>query len=327
MTRTVVRVVGWVSLSGTLLVAAGHTVYYLYYWEWVRAQMAATLAVGALVVAGIWMLLNRLDRFEDDLRQRIGEVESRLWPPEHPSAGSRDSVPVPAREIEFPWLAPVFAPVREHVLVPLALVAGLSPAVEPKPGVFIPVLLGTGLLASVAAGLIERTATTVHRSAIVPPATDPGRLRAPDPDEPLDRIGTASLTGSADPGRKIYGFAAGAGALFVAVVAGLWSTAHYTPEPWAQGRTELLVEVSSRSGTADSAADTLAVVAQYCARNSIAGVGVEGVRPAAGRSAWVVLTPVLDEQARRRFRGCLVDATLFRHRLTVTGTVLVPADR
>jgi hypothetical protein len=44
------------------------------------------------------------------------------------------------------------------------------------------------------------------------------------------------------------------------------------------------------------------------------------------RASRGVVSPLLDDEAQRRFGGCLEDANLDRNRLVVTRTVLVPAE-
>jgi hypothetical protein len=317
MIGTAARTLAGTCLFGTLLVAGGHTIYYLYYWEWVRAQIAATFTVAGLVIGATWLILYRLDRLERAVLRLATRPEPSRSTPEPRSSGPRAEAE-PAGRLEFPWLAPSFAPARHRILLPLALVAGGMPVVhEPELGVFIPVLLGAGLLASVVAAVIERTATAVNGrngAAVNGSNGTAGNGRA---DAAVKKIG-----------RKGNSFPALAGFVTaVLVVPGLWWTAHYSSPTWHEGRTEMTVEVASHSGRPVPVAEVLDVTARYCALNAITGVRVERVRPDPAEAATVVLTPVLDEQARRRFRGCLEDGTLFRYRMTVTGTVAVDGGR
>jgi hypothetical protein len=65
------------------------------------------------------------------------------------------------------------------------------------------------------------------------------------------------------------------------------------------------------------------------ARTAISGAQVVGVESRTATGAALVRSPLLDQEARRRFEGCLEDANLTWHRLTVTvtvtGSVLAPA--
>jgi hypothetical protein len=307
VTRQAARFVAGASLLGTLLVAAGHTIYYLYYWEWIRAQIAATFTVAALVIGAAWLILLRLDRLEQEVL-RLGAQQIRPLTPATNRPTGLGSADDSVNRLEFPWLDSSFAPTRHRAVEPLALAAGGMTAInDPSISVFIPVLLGAGLLASAAAGVIERTATAVHRppvDRIVPERAVEGRRHR------AAVLGTFVLAGMA-----------------ALVIPGLWWSAHYAPEPWREGQTEMTVQVSSRSNAQIPVAETVEVTARFCTRNAIEGVRVERVLPDTADTAKVIVSPHLDEQAQRRLRGCLIDATLFRHRMTVTGTVLVPASR
>jgi hypothetical protein len=53
---------------------------------------------------------------------------------------------------------------------------------------------------------------------------------------------------------------------------------------------------------------------------------VERVDPRAADTAVLVVSPLLDEQAKRRYGGCLQDANLDRHRLRIVDAVHVPTS-
>jgi len=280
------------SLLATLLVAGGHSVYYLYYWEWVRAQIALTAFVAALVVGATTLVLRRIDRAE---RAIIGRLEGLAAAPPDPGRAAPAAAPG-TTEPDFPWLAPSFGPGRDVVAGPVLLAAaGISVAAPqpPRSAVFIPVLLGAGLLVSVLAGLVERAATRLRAGAV------PRRTA---------------------PAARVVAVAVVAGLL----AGGLWSTSHYRTSESVAGHTELLVDVDSKSVPAPPE-ETVGTVARYCARNAIAGVDVRAVSPDPPDRALLVVSPALDEQARRRFGGCLEDAVLFRHRLEVVHVTVVPA--
>jgi hypothetical protein len=307
-TAGTVRVAGLLAgfaLLGTLLLAAGHVLYYLYYWEWVRAQIALTVLVAALVIGATTLVLRRIDRAEQAVHARLDELAARLaaTPAPAPAVAAPQPPAVPlapeppaAAEPRFPWLDPALAPGREALAAP-ALLAATAPATpaEPRLAVFIPVLLGAGLVVSVVAGLVEVISTRWH---------DARRART----------------------RSTAREAAAVAVVTAVIGAGLWTTAHYDPPPPAAGRTELVVDVDSKSAPAPPAA-TVDVVGRYCARNAISGFRVAEVRPRTGDTAVLVVTPMLDPQSRRRLGGCLEDAVLFRHRFRVVGTSAVPAGR
>lgn len=294
MIANLLRIVVRLTLAGTLLVAAGYTVHYLYSWQWQRAQIALGATLAALVVAATGVVLGRLDRLERDLGRRLDRLETSAIPggPTVAASGSgpgRDAAPRDPEAPDFPWLDPAAS---RMIAVPVAAGAAAA-AGEPRAAVFIPVLLGAGLLVTVVAGLVERVAA---------------RLNAPRP--PRARVVALDV--------------AVVVVLTAAVTAGVWRSAHYRPERLGEGRTVLAVDVRTKAAPVP-AVDTVGTLARYCARTAISGVQVVGVETRTETSAALVLSPLLDQEARRRFEGCLEDANLSGYRLSVTGSVLVPA--
>jgi hypothetical protein len=295
MNITLVSWLGRLVLAATMFVAGGHFIYYLYHWEWVRAQIAGVAFIAALVIAATLVVLARLDRMERRICQRLDAIQAV-------DAGTvRNSTPVEITADDngmpdFPWLAPEFSPPRHRALLPMALLAPLALSFEnPQQGVFIPVLLGAGLALSVVAGLVERTSASAHRA-------------------PAGRSLSLLLKGVL-VGLALVGLGIG----------GIWWSAHYRPAPFGDGVTEMTVQVSSQ-GVVRPAAETVEVMGRYCARTAIKRVEVQEVRPSSADSAVLVVSPMLDEQGQRRFAGCLQDANLDQHSLNVTDTVLVPRE-
>jgi hypothetical protein len=286
-------------LVTTMIGAGGHTFYYLYYWQWQRAQIAGTLFVATLVIGATSLLLSRVRQLEREISRRLTEASDDL------AATAISGTPVPtttgsdgAAPVSFPWLAPEFSPSRYQALVPAMLAAALA-ATTPRPdvAVFIPVLLGAGLLVSFVAGLAERTATAVNTRTT--PAV--GAIR-----------------------RLVIGVMVTFLIVGVAM-AGIWWVAHYRPVALGAGTTVITVQVSAQAAPRP-AEEAVEIVGRYCARNAIEGVVVRRVEPAASGTAVLVVAPLLDEQAQRRYGGCLQDANLEEHWLTVTEIVLAPGD-
>jgi hypothetical protein len=175
-------------------------------------------------------------------------------------------------------------------VTPLASVLG----VPPEPSVFIPVLLGAGLAVSLVAGLVERTAAAVHSGP--------------------SQGGNRGMV----VGVLVAVLAAGGG------TAAIWYAAHYRPTVLGDGTTEITVEVATKEAPGESPEQTVEVMGEYCARTAISGVDVERIVPATADTAVLVVSPLLDEEALRRYGGCLEDANLDQHRLTVAGSALVP---
>lgn len=105
---------------------------YLWRWEWNRALIAGVLFVAAEVAMAGAMILSRLRRIEDRLQAPDPAVLARI----------RETAP-PARD-HFEWLSPKSG----------------------RLGVFVPVLIGMGVVASGLAWLIERLARATAGPAL-----------------------------------------------------------------------------------------------------------------------------------------------------------------
>jgi len=157
-----VRRLAIVVLLVTLLVSTWYFLAYLAWWEWNRALIAGVIVIAAeigLVALVLLSRLDRLDRTHDD-HARVERIKARLEA--HPD----DPQP-------FAWLR------RPDQL-----------------NVFVPVLLGAGLIVSSAAWVLERIARLTARSGttdalsrdlatLAPP--DGGFLGGDDPIELLQR--------------------------------------------------------------------------------------------------------------------------------------------
>jgi hypothetical protein len=119
-------------LGGVTLAASGaYTFVYLYRWEWNRALMSAAIFVaaevavmGSVLAERLKSISKRLDARDDDARQRADRI--------------RETAP-PAR-VSFDWLAR-----PQHM------------------NVFVPVLMGAGVLMSGLAWIVERVARATVR--------------------------------------------------------------------------------------------------------------------------------------------------------------------
>jgi hypothetical protein len=299
MIRLVARLVGWFSLTGVLVVAGIHTVYYLFIWEWVRAQIAGTAFVAALVVMATVILLERIRRLEERLvsltaRGAIGEPQR--------------AEPVP----EFPWLSAgpeAIRSVSTRPAIAVAVVIGLA-AASPRTAVFIPVLLAAGVVVSVLAGAVERLAVFLYG----------GPRPRPDGDRAVSTTTALRERRGALIALPLVGAAVTAG-----LIGGLYWVAHYWSDPIGQGVTRLTVQVETKGPTGHTVG-TVQTLGRYCALNTGIGVRVVGVDRRTADSADLRVAPLLDEDARRRYVGCLEDSILEWHRLDVTATQLVPAE-
>jgi len=301
--RNVASVTVWLALTAVLLVAGGHTVYYLLQWEWVRAQIAGIAFVAALVVSATLVLLTHLRALERRLDALV--QAAALTAPGVPAGSGPASLAatstVPEPRPDFAWLRPTGG--WSGLSLPLLALLAFR---DPAPAVFIPVFLATGVAVSVVASGVERLAAHRH-AAVTSAAGGPGVVTRPR--QVSSRAAVAVPLG---------------GVLMVgAVIGGLWLTSHYWSAPVGQGTTTLVLEVE-RNGRDSTDVDVAEAVGRYCVLNSGVNVRFGSVAPVPEGGALLRVTPLLDEDAQKRFGGCLEDAVLDRHQLAVTDVRLAP---
>jgi hypothetical protein len=154
---------------------AVYTLLYLYRWEWHRA-----------IVAGLFLVVAEVALATAAVLQRLGALERRLTETVAAGRGSA-AEPSPA----------VFERVREAAPAPRPPFAWLAPdRVSDRFGVFLPILLGAGVLASAAAWAVESLARATagpaleRRLAFRLAAFDlpAGGLLGPSPASPATRV-------------------------------------------------------------------------------------------------------------------------------------------
>lgn len=129
---------GMTMLVLTALVAAGYTMYYFALWEWNRAMVTGMLLLAVEVALAVVFILRRLERLEPDRDGPAGGTT-----PDRPAISTaQDATPA------FAWLA-------------------TPPPGGNTYGVFIPILMGSGLLVSAVTWLLQRVSerTADPRSA------------------------------------------------------------------------------------------------------------------------------------------------------------------
>lgn len=143
-------------LGGAALLASGlYVLVYIYRWEWHRALIVGVLFLGAEIGLATALLLRRLRRLEDQARASLRQA----GPDPQVLARLRDARGVPASGDHFAWLAPT----------------------DGRLDVFIPVLLGAGVVVSALAWLVERAAGAAGGAdAEHDLATDLRRIAFPD---------------------------------------------------------------------------------------------------------------------------------------------------
>jgi len=122
----------WLVGAATVLASGSYVFIYLYRWEWHRALLAGALLVGAEVAVGIALVLRRLPAPGSSSPHSAAAAEP------DPAVQARLREAVPRRDY-FEWLT----------------------AGQGTSNVFIPVLLGGGIVVSALAAVVERAASAV----------------------------------------------------------------------------------------------------------------------------------------------------------------------
>ncbi|MEV7137861.1 hypothetical protein [Streptomyces tauricus] len=292
--------------GGAAAAGAGtYVVVYLYRWQWQRAILCGVLLlVVEVLLLGI-VLLGRLARIEERMRdadRRQEDVLARLREKEAPASTGGD---------RFRWLDDEPA----------------SPTY-----VFVPVLMVTGVLLSGLAWLVQRiAAATARPTAERRLAGRLSVLAAPDPDGGTDLDDLPPPGAPRDRARTLRVLAAGVvgSALLAAFVVGLADLTQTREEEASDSEaTSLLLRVDMRG--ADMTAERQSLAARQLwerCRDSTsvplnrASLGELGDGLFAG-----VVRPALGDHDRMRLRGCLEDTGLDRTRLTVVGIGDADAD-
>ena len=356
--RRIVYVFGGLAAAG----AATYLVVYLYWWQWQRALICGVLLLVVEVMLFGNVVLGRLARIEQRLRdsdRRQRELAARQ---EDVLARLRSASAEP-EEARFRWLE--------------------GPA--DRTYVFVPVLMVTGVLLSVLAWVVQRIASATARPAerrlagrlavlAAPDPVDPGDPASPgflddlsgpygtygpyrpyrpgnlhDPDDPEDPASAHDFHGSEDlddlddlddlppvpgprtsPGRvaRTSAVAVVGGALLAALVVGLAELTQTREEENGNEATSVLLQVDLRGGDLTPERRSLAAqqVWERC-RDSTSVPLRHATLGELGDGVFVgTVRPALTEHDRMRLRGCLQDATLERAHLTVVAIGDADAD-
>lgn len=291
----IARIAALVLVVAVMLTAGLYVLVYLARWEWNRAIVSGVFFLAALIVLSTILVLRGLRRVEDRLRRgertRVRSVIAE--------EGNRRA----ARR--FDWL-------REP---------------PDRLSVFIPVLLGAGVLLSSAAYVLERLAGAVAGLTL-----DRRTARLVTPDLPLgDGSAGPVIVAAAPPSSWRRRLGLGALLAVSAVVIGLAVDAigdvtQSRPEvPVFAGTTVLELDIDQRGDVhaPEEVAASLWVACRNWLPPEVAAVRIEGLGPDA---AVLVLDRRLGEIHRRRFTGCLEDLTLDAVLAEITSIESSPAS-
>ena len=281
-----------------------YLIVYLYRWQWNRA-----LITGILFLATEVLLIGRL------VLQRLRTIEDRLAvPPPVTSAAPAD----------------VHRTLVDLRPVPTDRFAWIRESATTRTNVFLPVLLGAGVLASALAWAVEAVARRTARPAMEHALVDAlGPLAFPTG----GFLATGSVPARSAP-RRSPGAWAGLGIAAVVVVVGIGvavdvvaDATQTRPDRLEEGVTTI-VDVHLRGARASErpeahAADLFAACRSVFSRD----VPTAAVLGRGGGRVRVVLDSDIGSYGRERLEGCLQDTTLDGLQAVVTEVIAVPPPR
>lgn len=289
-----------VALASAVATAA-YTIVYLYRWEWHRALMAAVFLVVAEVALAAVAILRRLSALD----QRLDTL----------AAGS------PA-----PEAVDVLQRVRETAPPPRPVFAWLSPQ---GTNVFLPILLGAGVLASAVAWMVETLARATARPALERRlATRLGALALPAGGllQPAPAVTQPAVT----PGRapRVLARAALTVALICGIGLGIDELADATQTRMHRSRAgvQTVIELQLQGQLAAAIPERVVTsLWQGCAGTLRRNLGDPVVTHLGDSRFRLVLPADLGVSTSRRIHGCLEDAALDRVQATVVSLTSTPA--
>ncbi|MDQ3570206.1 MAG: hypothetical protein M3396_06215 [Actinomycetota bacterium] len=274
---------------GAMVASGLYLFVYLYRWEWHRAVIAGVLFLMAEVALMGSAILDRLRSIERRLDTSQGGAGD---PPGKPAASSddilarlEDSAPEP--KVNFEWLS--------------------------RPGgtsVFVPVLLGAGVVLSGVAWVVERLARLTAR-----PALERGlSLQLSRFSLPAGALWGASPPAPARRRSLAPHVAAAAVALVLGSVGVDWlgDLTQDRPDVVLADRESSVVISASAKGPARSSVEATQALWGACTTQLGAGFQVLSMAEAGPGAVEVVVRPQIGRYAERRLRGCIADGSADR---------------
>jgi hypothetical protein len=284
-----------VAVGTTALLASGVYVFvYLYRWEWHRALLAGIIFIAAEVGVGVMMVLDRLRRIErqlegaataDDLDRVLRHVQEAAPPARAP----------------FPWLA----------------------GEADRLSVFVPILLGAGVMLSAVAWGVERLARATAGPVLerglalrlMPLAFPEGSLTG----APVTTPSMGANTQSWRRGARAVGVTLLLGVVTAAAVDGLADLTQDRPDgaPAAGAVSVITLEVSSKAHYNDGGTLAVANTVWHSCTSQLRRHKVPRMVDLGGGHVEAQVSPALGPNALARLRGCLDDATVDRLQINV----------
>ncbi len=284
------RAVGLILRLGTwvvLLVSGAYVLVYLYRWEWNRAFISGLFFLTALVSLTTGMVVRSLQQ----LSGRIDRLEARTRGIDQTTLTIGRSNAAHASR-HFKWLR------------------------EPPQGfgVFVPLLIGAGALLSALAYVIERlagaiagtTVDTVTARLLTPDAgLDPGRTDDEPGEGPTRRTGRHPLGLLVQVAAAAVGAAVLIGTIFI-----IRDATQNRTEPGAeQGTTYVRLDISQRGG-AEPAEEIGEALWIACQTRLPHDASIGEITQLDDDTVELIVQQGMGPLGRRRFFGCLEDATL-----------------
>lgn len=292
-----------------LLTAAAYMVVYIARWEWTRALISASVLTAMLSIVSTVLVLSRIGELTTLVRtattlhdeappaERIGTSRATG------AAGDTDR-PTPTAAASTSMADALRGAGRTHADRHFAWLRDTD-----RTGVFIPVLLGAGMIVSAIAWLVERLSGALAGATLDRRLADEIPLDLPltdRPERPVPIIRTR-------PTRTSKATAVLTIVAVLMLAFGIEMTRRVTQsneaENTAAGTTSIVLDV--RSSPPRDAADTATVLWSVCARQLDEAPAITAIA-AAGRLVAFKVDRSLGRTAQRRVMGCLEDFTLDR---------------
>jgi HAMP domain-containing protein len=278
----IARRLAYVMLAMVIAASGAYLFIYLYRWEWNRAVIAGIFLIAAGMALAAGMLFERMNRIEEKI-EALGRAQH-----EETLAAIRDTAPEPKER--FKWLS----------------------GSGDQMSVFVPVLMGAGVVFSGIAWLVERLARATARPAmeeglafkLAPIALPQGGFLAPVGDMPV-----GPRRGHLKKYRTAFILLLVGAAVSVSVDK-LGDLTQNRPDPDIFGKSGAVTMEITRHGwtrSEVSAAKSLWAACKGTVRHDMMATGFI---PNADGTLTMLLSPAPGESAQRRLTGCLEDAVL-----------------